>query len=711
MDARTIATALGGHAIKGGFMASCPCHDDGTESLKISDGNKGVVLFCHAGCSSLNVITELKRSGLWPEKVKAREQKFVSVDAKDKPAGAPPAGKKPKVKDADLKIIAQYPYLDAGKNELYRVIRYEPKTFKVKNPHGWGMPEGVEKVLYRLPELLDAVKTGKTIFLVEGEKDVDRLCNMGLRATTNQGGAAKWAPHYSQVFKGAKVIIIPDNDAAGEKHVTTVAPQLKTVGASVRVLNLPDLPEKGDVSDWLDAGGTKAELLKLAGAAPEWQARKTILGTEFQAESFFRKYLRGRLIQTPEAGPFVWDGLRFEASDAGAMRLAMEAITELQVEDFDLAKKLSTLHGVNAVLRLSHAYCYGSLSEFDRDPDLLNCLNGVLDLRTGEVRRHNPDYRMSRLVNVAYDPKAKAPLWEAFLKRVMDGDGEMIDYLQRAAGYSLTGHIGEQVLFFCHGSGANGKSIFIEILRALLSEYACSINKNTLMDHDRKGGGIPNDIARLAQKRYVSVSETTQSDWFDEGLVKDMTGDDVLTARFLRREFFDFLPRFKLWLRGNHKPEIKGNDPGIWRRFHLIPFTVSIPEAQRDRNLRSKLLLELPGILNWAVTGNFIWREMGLNPPLKVMSAVRDYQAEMDIIGHFIADNCDATPEGSVRVKEFYKVYSNWCEEFGHRPLSFSRLNKAMRQRDGIKEGRDNENYVIHQGIELKPAKGVGRYV
>lgn len=679
-----IARDLGAKPVNGGYIAHCICHDDAKESMTISEGDDGKILFCcQTGCDQDQLYREA--SERWDLKKKRKHYQSKRTPAQES------------------SIVAAYDYTWADGTLVFQCCRMEPKDFRQRRPVNgqweWNL-KGIAKFpLYRLPEVARA----EQVFLVEGEKDANNVAALGLAATTNFGGAAKWRPEYTEQLADKHVVMLPDNDTAGEKHVMKVAPELAKVCKSIKVIRLPGLPAKGDVSDWLKAGGNAEKLLALAADAPEYKAEEafTIKGTEFAAADYFVKLLKGRLVYTEERGFMVWTGNRWEPSDAQAEAMAQNALMQLQYEDYTLAKDMQTARGVSNIIRLVKPRTLGRLEEFDSHPDLLNTMSGVIDLRTGAIREHHPELRCSRIThaNAHYDITAKAPTWESFLLRIMDGDTDMVDYLRRAAGYSLTGHVNEQVLFFCHGSGSNGKSVFIETLQKLLNQYACVLNKNALMD-SVKQSGIPNDIARLSNTRYVAVSEVSQGEWLDEGRVKDLTGDDVITARFMRREFFDFHPQFKLWARGNHKPEIKGNDYGIWRRIHLIPFMVRFADEEKDRQLKYKLEAELDGILAWAVRGCFEWREMGLQPPHKVRSAIEEYKSEMDVVGQFITDCCELSHIYSIHAGDLYKAYKDWCDFTGHRAMSMIRFGRSLTQRPGI--ARDASNYVSYSGIQLK---------
>jgi P4 family phage/plasmid primase-like protien len=261
-----------------------------------------------------------------------------------------------------------------------------------------------------------------------------------------------------------------------------------------------------------------------------------------------------------------------------------------------------------------------NIDAFDSDPYMLNVSNGTLDLRTGELHQHRRDELITKLVPVSYSPEANAPLWTAFLNRIFNGNQNLIHFIQRATGYTLTGSINEQCLFIMHGTGANGKSTFINTIAELLSDYGQNTPTETLMIQKNRSGATE-DIARLRGARFVSAVETDAGQRLSESLVKQLTGGDRVTARFLYSHLFEYSPQFKIWLAANYKPNITGTDHAIWRRIKLIPFDVTIPENERDPNLPSKLRDELSGILAWAVKGAMEWYASGLGEPDEVKRA------------------------------------------------------------------------------------------
>jgi putative DNA primase/helicase len=297
-----------------------------------------------------------------------------------------------------------------------------------------------------------------------------------------------------------------------------------------------------------------------------------------------------------------------------------------------------------------------------------------------------------------FDPKADCERWDAFLWRVLGQDQDLYLYARRLVGYLLTGTTTEQVLHFFYGLGANGKSVFCEILEALLGEYGLVASPDLVMM--RRHTGIPNDIARLRGVRAAFMNETSQGSRFDEAKLKDLTGGDTLTGRFLHQEFFDFAPTHKLVIRGNHKPVISGTDDGLWRRLRLMPFIVTIPPGEQDLELVEKLREELPGILRWAVNGCLEWQRVGLRPPPAIVEAVRAYREESDTLGRFIEDCCNTTSKLSqVKAGVFFQRYQQFAEQTGERSLPAKELPYEMRRR-GF-EWKRTKLGSMYFGIEL----------
>lgn len=318
-------------------------------------------------------------------------------------------------------------------------------------------------------------------------------------------------------------------------------------------------------------------------------------------------------------------------------------------------------------------------NSLDSDPWLLGVANGVLDLKSGALRVPRREDFITKRALVTYDPEAQCPTWLAVLDRIFAGNGRLIEYVQRAFGYSLTGLTVEQVLLLLWGSGANGKTTVVNVLRGLSGDYAMQADAATFMARDRSGAS--NDIARLRGARVVAAVETEDGQRLAESLVKQLTGQDTIAARFLYGEHFEFVPTFKLWLAANHKPVIRGDDWAIWRRIHLIPFAVQIPEAERDKALPEKLAAELPGILNWTLQGCCAWQAEGLAPPDEVQAATAEYRREMDVLQDFLDACCVIAPNARVGATALYATYRKWAEGTGHHPMSQTRFGRKLAER------------------------------
>jgi putative DNA primase/helicase len=299
--------------------------------------------------------------------------------------------------------------------------------------------------------------------------------------------------------------------------------------------------------------------------------------------------------------------------------------------------------------------------DLDKDPWLFNAENATIDLRTGETREHRPEDLITKVAGVRYEREADCPAWKQFIREIMNYNAELIRFIQTAAGWAVTGDTSEQTMFILFGSGANGKSTFLNTVMNLVGDYAIATPTETFMK--RSGDQITNDIARLRGARFVTTTEAEQGRRLSEPLIKQITGNDRMTARFLYGEFFSFVPTFKIFMATNHKPVIKGTDYGIWRRIKLIPFTTRIEEDRQDKHLEEKLMREGPGILNWLLEGAKRWCDEGLKTPAAVTGATDEYRGEMDVIGNFIKERCIQEPDWRVRARELFKVYQDWCAE------------------------------------------------
>ncbi len=336
--------------------------------------------------------------------------------------------------------------------------------------------------------------------------------------------------------------------------------------------------------------------------------------------------------------------------------------------------------------------------QLDANSWLLNCLNGTLELRTGTLREHRREDLLTKCCPVEYDAEATCPRWIAFLSDVMAGNQALMDYLQRAVGYSLTGSVEEQCLFFLYGTGQNGKSTFLGVLQAMLGDYAMQAIPELLIV--RGNEQHPTERADLFGKRLVTTIEVESGKRLAEALVKQLTGGDRIRARRMREDFWEFEPTHKIWLAANHKPVIRGQDHAIWRRIRLIPFTVKIPDEKKDPTLFDKLKGELPGVLAWAVRGCQEWQRIGLAEPAEVTQAVHAYQAEMDTIGQFLKDCCFLRP-GRTDIKAqssvLHEAFCKWSGDYSVSQKAFS--ERLLELGYSKKAGGDGRMYWLEIGL------------
>jgi putative DNA primase/helicase len=335
--------------------------------------------------------------------------------------------------------------------------------------------------------------------------------------------------------------------------------------------------------------------------------------------------------------------------------------------------------------------------EFDKSPWLLNVKNGTIDILNGEFREHRREDMITKIANVEYDPNADCPKWKQFVREILDYKADIIKFVQTAVGWSLSGDTSEQTMFILFGTGANGKSTFLNTIMFLLGDYAKSTLTETFMK--KNGDNNTNDVARLRGTRFVTTTEVEQGRRLSEPLIKKITGNDEMTARFLYGEFFSFTPTFKIFMASNHKPVIKGTDYGIWRRIKLIPFNSRIPEEKQDRFLEQKLREEASGILNWLLEGIANWKQEKLKAPKAVSFATDEYREEMDIIGNFISEKCTKEKETTSSIKKLYKGYSDWCIENNEHPVSERFFSLRLKEL-GFQKGRTaTERFWVGIGL------------
>ncbi|MEK3975530.1 phage/plasmid primase, P4 family [Psychrobacillus sp. FSL K6-1267] len=410
-----------------------------------------------------------------------------------------------------------------------------------------------------------------------------------------------------------------------------------------------------------------------------------------------------------DAGWYVWDGKRWKEDRKREIeKITAKVLRKLFKSDNEheqkwakqCEKRAIRMNSIKDMIPLVPA----EREEFDKHKFLFNVSNGIIDLKTGELLQHDRNYMITKISNVEYDKNAKSPVWENFLESIFktpDGqtDYEVIDFLQRVIGHSLTGDISEQLMFFLFGSGRNGKSTFINTIQNLMGDYGRQTNSETFIKKNNDSS-INNDIARLVGARFVSAIESEEGQQLSESLVKQITGGERISARFLRQEFFEFTPEFKVFFTTNHKPIVKGIDEGIWRRIKLIPFSVTIPKESIDKKLPEKLSLEAAGILNWMIEGCLKWQKSGLNNPTSISLATDKYKEDMDIIEPFVFEKCFLNPLAKIEAKVLFSAYEKWCYENGEFALKNRTFYRLLETRN-LKKERGSGNKIYVHGIGL----------
>ncbi|ALJ24008.1 DNA primase [Lactobacillus gallinarum] len=339
-------------------------------------------------------------------------------------------------------------------------------------------------------------------------------------------------------------------------------------------------------------------------------------------------------------------------------------------------------------------------SQWDKEKMMLNTPSGYIDLTNGTLHDHDYKKMFTQETGVDYTEKVDCPLWIEFLNQTFQNDQELIHFIQKIVGYSLTGSNTEQVMFILFGNGRNGKSVLLNIIKYISGTYAKTMNAETIMQkRNNSSQGPSSDIARLEGARLVISSEANEGDRLDESLIKQMTGGDTLVARYSYGRDFEFDPVFKLWMATNHMPKIYGTDEGIWRRLIIIPFTHTVKKENVDKNLEDKLKAESMGILKWAIDGAMMWQREGLNLPKIIKQASQDYREETDVIEAFISESCVAGNELKVKASELFDAYKKWADETNNwEGMSNTKFGIEISKR--FRKAR-TKNGIFYRGLDL----------
>jgi putative DNA primase/helicase len=457
-----------------------------------------------------------------------------------------------------------------------------------------------------------------------------------------------------------------------------------------------------NVKDYID-GAAKRKAKAAETPSAKSRDQNLAYSDEVLAQNFIDKHVADLRYTALWGQWLMWDGRRWAPDDklatfSFARQLCYEQARLAESRD---AKNIASAGTVAAIERLARAdqRIAVIVNEWDADPWLLNTPSGTVNLQTNEMRKHDPDDKLTKVTGVAPDANCPIPRWTRFLATVTDGNSELIAFLQRTAGYSLTGSTREHALFFLYGTGANGKTTFLNAITACAGEYhrVAPIETFTASNTERH----PTELAGLRGARLVTAVETEEGRRWDESKIKALTGGDTISARFMRQDFFQYMPQFKLIIAGNHKPGLRSVDEAIRRRFNLIPFTVTIPPEDRDPDFPEKLKIELPGILAWMIEGCRAWQQQGLAPPQIVTEATAAYLESEDAISAWLDECCQRDPTSFATLTHLFVSWNQWATKNGEYAGTTKKLASTLESKGFLPQRKTSARGLV--GLRVLP--------
>ena len=627
-----LARLHGVHKAGTEWKAHCPAHEDDKASLSVGTSASGLILVhCHAGCPAQTVVAAL---GLTMRDL----------------MGASSSNGKPR-------IVATYDYRSAAGQLLFQSVRFQPKNFRQRRPDGnggwlWNL-KGVKRVPYRLPELLAADPTA-FVFAPEGEKDCDRLAGLGFVATCNAGGAGKWTAAYSSHLCGRNVVILPDNDSPGRQHAEKVAKSLRGTAASVRILELRGLSDKGDVSDWIDAGGTAGELVRLAEACPEWAPTEPraaapdeghrltgIIGNGEEVKvtaALLAGDITGRNHFAQDAG-----GKLYRYAD-GVYKRKAEGYVKAEVKRLCVDLGAADKWGSRLASEVVEFIRVDSRELWERPPaDVVNVKNGLLRIADRKLLPHSPDHLSPVQLPVVYDPEARCPKIQAFVDQVFPKDAHALAWEVPAWLTRPDTSIQKAVLLT--GEGANGKSTWLNLVTHFLGKGNTSGVSLHKLESDKFAA------ARLIGKLANICPDLPSEHLTGTSMFKAITGNDDLPAEYKFKDSFEYTPFCRLVFSANHPPQSSDASHAFFRRWLVIPFDRTFTEGEQiPRDVLDEMLTapsELSGMLNKCLdAADRLANERAFSEPESVRQAWLDFHATTDPLAvwldRFTIDDPDA---------------------------------------------------------------------
>lgn len=669
---------------KDGYRMQCPVHKGtSSNSLTIREIGGRLHVHCWSGCDPHDIVREL-------------EYMLDNGIEFDKPnretIGTP---------------VAEYRYTDREGTYLFSKIRYEPKAFRIgRRQDGeliFGL-NGQKGVLYHLPEVLSA----DTVYVVEGEKDVETLRELGFTATCNPEGAGSFYLSYVNDLAEKKIVIVPDRDAPGMAHAKEIIERLVPVAQSVRLL---ELPSGKDISDYVASLRPNLEPEQIAGRIRELAASAPVYGLELDITTFplepgslvdawLDVYSDNYRFASGFDNWYQFTGTHWEDIGKRAVRRSLQHFLKTlnrglrarkriakKEEDPEEADRLTPYISLTNRTKSKVAGTEDMLRDYlevysaDLDSgDFLNLANGLLDVRTRELLPHKRDAFISYCLPYEYDPKARAPVWESFLEEVLvtetlEPDPELILLLQEYLGYCLTTSTIFQKMLWAYGTGANGKSVVIGALRGLLGELAVPVNFHTV------GSLGDYQLSRLVGKRVYYSAESEVSAKLREDVIKTLSDGTPITVRPIYGSPLTLKPVGKIIWAMNHDPIVRDNSNAIWRRLLRMPFYREIPEQEQDIHLPEKLGLELPGILNWALDGlERLLHNEAFTESQAVKESVDQLKLESNPVALWVYERASLIATPSLPARLAYEDYSRWAKDTGRYQMTSTRFGKDLKR-------------------------------
>ncbi|AGK95180.1 phage/plasmid primase, P4 family [Clostridium pasteurianum] len=682
--------------------ATCPCHQDREASLSISHKQDKTLLTCHAGCTTRDILEKvgLKMSDLWDQPLQGKSNSFNN------------------------NIAAIYQYKDENGKVLYEKVRFNPKRFtqrrSIDGATVWGLDGGTyfqtytgsnnwskrerknsvtrefpkqEPVIYNLPEVIKAVKNKETIFLVEGEKDSDNLVKLGFTATCNFDGASKsvqkqkWRENYNPYFKGANVVLIPDNDGAGRHHMRYIAESLKSYVSTIKMIEFQGMPDKSDISDWLDEGHTKEELLKLIentkeytsedvsikkeGELPPWY----IVSTNSRGEervSINSGILSRHLINTVHS---VYAAEKFYIYDKGSYVKKSDyeagAIVKKYIEDQYVKSRTIT-----EVVDLWRYEILKKENELNKYQYIINLKNGLLDIEHKEFKEHTENFLSTIQLNTTYDKNAECPIFMKYIAEALEM--ENVTLIQEILGYLLIPETKAQKFFVLKGRGGTGKSTFLNTVSFLLGQQNISnISWQSLGDRF--------NTAELYGKLVNEFADLPQTPLEDTGVFKALVGEDFIKGEIKHKGIFYFKNKARLLFSCNEMPaNYTDRTDGFYRRFIIIPFDKK-PKVI-DKDLEVKIQQEINGVFNWALKGltRLIKNDFTFSENQYTYAALEEYKLQANNVLQFINEECDISEGKACSSSLLYSKYKGYCEDNSLKNVSQPNFKKELLKIPGI---------------------------